>query len=141
MASASWPEPPAWALLSLVYLSDLFAAETDAAARSSPVAAAEAFVAENNTVSLAGALTPLGLLLICLPMTRGALPHSIGRLGIVIGTLGLASEVLRFAVQGLYAVYGPLLWAWFAVVGVALPRVPGDVRQPAAARGTVGGRR
>ncbi|MBG6224859.1 hypothetical protein IWX63_001421 [Arthrobacter sp. CAN_A2] len=110
--------------LSLVYLSDRFTAETDAAARSSFSAAAEAFVAENNTVSLAGALTPLGLLLISLPMTRGALPHWIGWLGIVTGSLGLLSEVLGFAVPGLYAVYGPLLWAWFTAVGVALLRLP-----------------
>ncbi|WP_434994526.1 DUF4386 family protein [Arthrobacter sp. Ld5] len=127
--------------LSLVYLSDRFAVETDAAVRASLVAAAEAFVAENNTVALAGALTPLGLLLISLPMTRGVLPRWIGWLGIVAGTLGLVSEVLRFAVPGLYAVYGPLLWAWFAAVGVALLRLPGEVRQPAAVRGTAAGRR
>ncbi|XAS64855.1 DUF4386 family protein [Pseudarthrobacter sp. So.54] len=121
--------------LSLVYLSDQYAAAADPAAQSVFIAAAEALVAENNTVSLAGALTPLGLLLISLPLRRGALPHWTGWLGIVTGALGLASEALRFAVPALYAVYGPLLWVWFAVVGVSLLRLAGRVQpggQPAA---------
>jgi hypothetical protein len=89
-------------------------------------------VAENNTVTFGGVLTPLGVLLIALPMVRGVLPHWIGWLGIVTGALGLAGEALRFAVTGLYAVYGPLLWIWFAAVGVALLRLaaspPGALR-------------
>jgi hypothetical protein len=110
--------------LSLVYLSDQYAAAADSSARSAFAAAAEALVAENNTVSLAGVLTPLGILLISLPMVRGILPHWSGWLGLVTGTLGLASEALRFVTPTLYAVYGPLLWAWFAVVGVSLLRLP-----------------
>lgn len=108
--------------LSLVYLSDQYAAAAPSA-RPAFVAAAEAFVAENNTVSLAGALTPLGILLISLPMVRGVLPHWAGWLGIATGALGLASEALRFIMPSLYAVYGPLLWAWFAVVGISLLRL------------------
>jgi len=50
--------------LSLVYLSDEYTAAAQAA-RAPFVAAAEALIAENNTVSLAGALTPLRLLLLC----------------------------------------------------------------------------
>lgn len=110
--------------LSLVYLSDQYAAVADPSARSAFVSAAEAFVAENNTVSLAGVLTPLGILLMSLPMVHGALPHWTGWLGIVTGTLGLVSEALRFITPALYAVYGPLLWVWFAVVGVSLLRLP-----------------
>lgn len=110
--------------LSLVFLSDQFAATDLATERSSFVAAAEAIVAENNTPSLAGVLTPVGILLISVPLTRGLLPRWTGRLGILTGTLGIAGEALRFAVPALYAVYGPLLWAWFAVVGVALLRLP-----------------
>ena len=110
--------------LSLVYLSDQYASAADPSARSAFVAAAEALVAENNTVSLAGVLTPLGILLISLPMVRGILPHWTGWLGIVTGALGLASEALRFVAPALYAVYGPLLWAWFAVVGISLLRLP-----------------
>ncbi|MFP5312398.1 MAG: DUF4386 family protein, partial [Actinomycetes bacterium] len=68
--------------LSLVYLSDQYTAAADPAARSAVAAAAETFVAENNTVSLAGLLTPLGILLISLPMVRGVLPHWAGWLGI-----------------------------------------------------------
>lgn len=109
--------------LSLVHLSDQYAAAPDAGSRSAFIAAAEAFVAENNTVSLAGALTPLGILLISLPTRRDVLPHWAGWLGIVTGALGLASEALRFAMPALYAVSGPLLWFWFAVVGVSLLRL------------------
>jgi hypothetical protein len=110
--------------LSLVTLSDQWAAADDAA-RPAFVAAAEALVAENTTVTLAGTLTPLGILLISVPMVRGPLPHWIGWLGILTGALGLAAEVLRFTVTGLYAVYGPLLWLWFAAVGIALLRLAG----------------
>ncbi|MGT2463604.1 hypothetical protein [Sinomonas atrocyanea] len=59
--------------LSLVTLSDAWSAADDAA-RPAFAAAAEALVAENNTVALAGILTPLGVLLISLPMVRGPLP-------------------------------------------------------------------
>jgi hypothetical protein len=110
--------------LSLVHLSDQYVAAASSSARSAYAVAAEAFIAENNTVSLAGVLTPLGVLLISLPMTRGVLPHVAGWLGIATGALGLAAEAARFATPGLYAVYGPLLWAWFAVVGVSLLRLP-----------------
>jgi Domain of unknown function (DUF4386) len=105
--------------LSLVYLSDQYGTAAEAA-RPAFVAAAEALIAENNTVSLAGALTPLGILLISLPLIRGVLPHWVGWLGLATGSIGLVSEALRFASPALYAVYGPLLWAWFAVVGISL---------------------
>lgn len=110
--------------LSLVYLSDQYVAASDDAARSSFAAAAEALVAQNNTVSLAGVITPLGILLISLPMVRSGLPSWAGWLGIGTGAVGLVSEALRFTTPALYAVYGPLLWVWFAVVGVSLLRLP-----------------
>ena len=110
--------------LSLVSLSDHYASAATPAARSGFAIAAESLIAENNTVWLAGALTPLGILLICLPMIRGIIPHWIGWLGIGVGALGLLAEVLRFAVPSLYTVYGPLLWVWFGIVGVALWRLP-----------------
>ncbi|GAB2753348.1 DUF4386 family protein [Sinomonas soli] len=116
--------------LSLVTLSDAWSAADDAA-RPAFVAAAEALVAENNTATLAGALTPLGVLLISVPMVRGPLPHWMGWLGIATGALGLASEVLRFAVTALYTVYGPLLWVWIAAVGIALLGLAGHrARKP-----------
>jgi hypothetical protein len=110
--------------LSLVTLSDQYSAATDDGARAALAAAAEALVAENNTVTLAGMLTPLGVLLISLPLVRGILPRWTGWLGIATGALGLAAEALRFAATSLYAVYGPLLWIWFAAVGIALLRLP-----------------
>lgn len=123
--------------LSLVFLSDQFAAAADDAARSAFASAAETLVAENNTVWLAGALTPLGLLLISLPMVRGVLPRWVGWLGIATGALGLASEALRFAAPSLYTVYGPLLWVWFAAVGIALLRLPAHlaIRVPVRVQG------
>jgi len=122
--------------LALVYLSDQYAAAAEAA-RPGFAAAAEALVAENNTVSLPGALTPLGILLISLPLIRGVLPHWVGWLGLATGALGLVSEAMRFATPALYAVYGPLLWVWFAVVGISLLRIqshsrPGAAPQPAS---------
>ncbi|WP_208711853.1 DUF4386 family protein [Sinomonas sp. R1AF57] len=120
--------------LSLVTLSSQYAAAADDGARSALAAAAEALVAENNTVTFGGALTPLGILLISLPMVRSVLPRWIGWLGIVTGALGLAGEALRFAVTGLYAVYGPLLWIWFAAVGLALLRLPQHLAVPVSVR-------
>jgi hypothetical protein len=119
--------------LSLVYLSDEYAAAETGTARASYATAAEALIAENNTVSLAGALTPLGVLLISLAIIRGPFPHWIGWVVIVTGALGLAAETLRFAVTALYTVYGPLLWFWFAAVGVAL-LLAGRKRQAAPIR-------
>ncbi|MBM7503522.1 DUF4386 family protein [Agromyces aurantiacus] len=109
--------------LSLVFLSDRFTAASPAE-QATFSAAAEALVAENNTPSIAGVVTPLGILLISLAMVRGGLPHWVGWLGVVTGALGLAGEALRFAMPAIYAVYGPLLWAWFAIVGVVLLRLP-----------------
>ncbi|MFP5313222.1 MAG: hypothetical protein ACLGH7_12610, partial [Actinomycetes bacterium] len=58
-----------------------------------------------------------------------------GWLGIATGSLGLASEALRFATPALYGVYGPMLWAWFAVVGVSLLLLPGRVESRASSNG------
>ncbi len=115
--------------LSLVFLSDQFV-KASAGEQPAFIAAAETLVAENNTPTIAGILTPLGVLLISLPMSSGVLPHWVGWLGTVTGTLGLVSEALRFAVPTLYAVYGPLLWAWFAIVGISLLRLPGRSGEP-----------
>lgn len=109
--------------LSLVTLSDQYVSAT-LAQQPGFVAAAEALLAENGTPALAGVLTPLGIVLISLPLSRGVLAHWVGWLGVGTGALGLASEALRFAVPALYTVYGPLLWVWFAAVGVALLRLP-----------------
>ncbi|HKU10779.1 MAG TPA: DUF4386 family protein [Sinomonas sp.] len=117
--------------LSLVYLSDQYADAVDPTSRSAFATAAEALVAENNTVSLAGVLTPLGILLISLPMLRGALPHWAGWLGLATGTLGLAAESLRFMAPALYTVYGPLMLVWIAVVGISLLRLPRHGESPA----------
>ena len=44
-------------------------------------------------------------------------------LGIAVGVLGIASEALRFVVEGLYGVYGVLLLVWMSAVGLELYRL------------------
>jgi len=107
--------------LSLVYLSDEYATAAQAA-RAPFLAAAETLIAENNTVSLAGALTPLGLLLLCAAIVHGRVGYVTGWIGVGTAALGLLGESLRFAVPAVYTVYGPLLWVWFVVAGVFLFR-------------------
>jgi hypothetical protein len=109
--------------LSLVYLSDQYTTAAGAA-RAPFVAAAEALIAENNTVSLAGALTPLGLLLLCSALVHGGVGRWAGWIGIATGALGLVSESLRFIAPAMYAVYGPMLWLWFVLIGIVLLRLP-----------------
>lgn len=108
--------------LSLVFLSDQYTAATGAA-RAPFVAAAEALIAQNNTVSLAGALTPLGLLVLSMALVHGGVGRWAGWIGVATGALGLLSEALRFTVPGMYAVYGPMLWLWFMVIAFVLFRL------------------
>lgn len=119
--------------LSLVYLSDQYTASASAAARSAFSAAAEALVAENNTVSLAGVLTPLGILLISIPLIRGALGRWVGWLGVFTGAVGLVSESMRFVTPALYGVYGPLMWLWFVAIGILLLRASARSEMPETA--------
>ena len=85
--------------------------------------AAEALVAENNTPTIAGVLTTVGVLMVSLAMLRGGLPRALAWLGIATGVVGVVSELLRYAAPQFYWVYGVLLWAWFVAVGVALLRL------------------
>ena len=86
------------------------------------VAAAEALVAENTTVTFTGPLSMIGLLVTALVMTRGVFPRLLGWLGVAAGVLGLAAEVLRFVLPGLYL--GALLqWVWVVWTGIVLLRL------------------
>lgn len=91
--------------------------------------AAEALVAENNTPTIAGVLTTVGVLVISLAMLRGGLPRVVAWLGIATGVIGVVSELLRYAAPQFYWIYGLLLWAWFVAVGLALVGLGRRVRR------------
>lgn len=107
----------------LVYLSDQYVATTNTAQRAVFATAAEALIAQNNTPTLVGILTPIGILLIALVMVKGIFPKSVAYLGIVTGVLGIGSEALRFVLPSGYAVYGLLLLLWFGAIGWQLYRL------------------
>ncbi|MFN8486247.1 MAG: DUF4386 family protein [Caldilineaceae bacterium] len=101
----------------LVFLSDQYAATTDAAQRAIFATAAEALIAQNNTPNIVGVLTPVGILLLGLVMRKGIFPKPVAYLSIVTGALGIVSEALRFALPAAYTVYGLFLLSWFGVIG------------------------
>ena len=109
--------------ITLVYLSDRFTAATADDDRRRFATAAEAIIAENNTPSVVGALSALGILLISVVMIGSAFPRVLAWLGVATGAVGVVSEVLRHAVPGFYLGYGVLLWAWFIATGIALIRL------------------
>lgn len=113
--------------LNLVYLSDRYMAASTAEGRRIFATAAEAIIAENNTPALIGALSAAGILLMAIAMSRtpsGQFPRWVAWLGMATGALGIASEILRYAVPEFYWGYGVLLWAWFVSTGIALIRMP-----------------
>lgn len=110
----------------LVYLSDQYMTTTDAAQRTVFATAAETLIAQNNTPTLVGVLTPVGILLLALVMVKGVFPKGVAYLGIVTGLLGITSEALRFVLPTGYAVYGLFLFLWFLVIGWKLYRLVDD---------------
>ena len=107
----------------LVYLSDQYVAASSEAQRVTLASAAEALIAQNNTPTLVGVLTTVGMLIISLAMLKGVFPKSVAYIGIVGGVVGVLSEALRFVLPNLYAVYGLLLLIWFIALGWALYRL------------------
>lgn len=107
----------------LVFLSDQYAATSDAAQRAVFATAAETLIAQNNTPNIVGILTPVGILLLGLVMRKGIFPKPVAYLSMVTGALGIASEALRFALPAGYTVYGLLLLIWFSVIGWQLYRL------------------
>lgn len=118
--------------LVLVTLSDWYMAAATPELRDRYATAAEAIIAEGNTPGIAGVLAAVGILLVSLVMLRSTLPRTLAWLGIATGVVGVASEVLRYAVPMFYSVYGLLLWAWFVMVGILLLRLASSRRGPAA---------
>jgi len=101
----------------LVYLSDQYTATADMVQRTAFATAAEVLIAQNNTPTIAGVLTPVGMLIIACVMVKGVFPKGIAYLGIATGGLGILCEMLRFVLPGVYAIYGLLLVLWFITVG------------------------
>ncbi len=107
----------------LVYLSDQYEAAASAEQRTAMVTIAEGLIAENNTPSLVGVLTTVGILLVSLVMMKGVFPRWIAYLGIATGVVGIVSETLRPLLGVGYSVYGVLLLVWFVTVGWKLYRL------------------
>lgn len=70
------------------------------------------------------AVLPKSPVLTVLGFVIGGVGRWAGWIGIATGALGLLSESLRFIVPAMYAVYGPMLWLWFAIIGFVLFRLP-----------------
>jgi len=98
-------------------------AKADALVRPSLEAASLALAASANTVTPAGIMTALAILLLSLAMRRGDFPRSLAIFGIVTGVLGIFSEALRPLVGPAYIVYGLCLPFWFFFVGLRLFRL------------------
>ncbi len=107
----------------LVVLSDQFAAAATEAGRAALAAAADGLMAIANTVTPAGIMTALAILLLSIAMVRGPFPKWFAWVGVVTGALGAFSEALRNLIGAAYALYGLLLLVWFAGVGLVLFRL------------------
>lgn len=125
---ASWGLTLAWPATgggapSLVYLSDHYMAATTDEQRASFVAAAEAFIAQNDIPNAPGILTPIGILILSFLMLRGVFHKGVAYLGIATGVIGAVSEALRPVLGIGYMGYGLLLPIWFVAVGWKLYRL------------------
>lgn len=125
VAVTSWAVSLAWPTtgdgsLTMVVLSDKYAATTTPADRASYVAGAEVLSALNDVPAVIGVLQTLGILLVALLMLRGVFAKALAWLGVVTGVVGTISEILRPILGWAYAAYGVLLFVWVAWVGLAL---------------------
>jgi len=124
--------------LSMVQLSDKFAAATSDAARNQLLAAGEAIMAadiwHSTGAILGGVLLQCGAVLISVVMLRGAVFSKVTAwLGIIMHGLDLAHIVggLFLPVSGmiLMAIAGPLYPVWFFLVGLRLLRLASNKDQ------------
>jgi hypothetical protein len=107
----------------LVYVSDQYSKATTAEQRTAFATITEGFIAENNTPSLVGVLTTVGILLISLVMMKGVFPRWTAYLGIATGAIGIVSETFRPLLGVGYSVYGVLLLVWFVTISWKLYRL------------------
>lgn len=108
--------------LVLATLSDAYAVARTPEARIAYAAAAEAIIAEHATPGILGVLAAVGIIVISVLMTKGPLPRTVAWLGIATGAVGVVGEMLGSGMPWFSGLYGLLLWAWFAMVGVSLLR-------------------
>jgi hypothetical protein len=106
----------------LVNLASQYENATTSGQRAALAAVADGVLAENNTPSIVGVLTTVGVLLVSLVMTRGVFPKWVAYLGIATGALGILSEALRPLLGVAYSIYGTVLVVWFLAVGASLRR-------------------
>lgn len=104
----------------LVYLSNQYTLASSEVQRLALSTAAESILATVNSVSSAGVLTALAILLLSICMLRGAFRRGVTIFGIVTGVLGIVLEAIRPVAGMFYALYGILLPIWFIVVGIGL---------------------
>lgn len=116
----------------LVYLSDQYSTAASGAERAQAIAAAEAFIAQNNTAIAVGVLQTIGILLVSLVMLRGVVRTWVAWLGVATGAVGIASEALRPVLGIGYILYGSLVIVWIIAIGWELLRTSGTgTPQPA----------
>jgi len=90
--------------------------------------------AQNRTTVGVGPMATVGLLIVSIVMRKGVVPRAVAHLGIAVGVLGIASEALRFVIEGLYGVYGVLLLVWMSAVGRTLFQLGRRVAPPSTER-------
>ena len=104
----------------LVYLSNQYVLASSEIQRLAISTAAESLIAMVNSVSSAGVLTALAILLLSICMLRGAYGRGVAFFGIVTGVLGIILEAIRPIAGMFYALYGILLPIWFIIIGIEL---------------------
>jgi hypothetical protein len=80
-------------------------------------------MASANTITPAGIMTALSILLLSAAMVKGLFPRWFAWLGIAAGAIGMISEALRNLIGMAYSMYGLLLLVWFTIVGWVLLRL------------------
>lgn len=133
IAVTSWAVSFAWPAtgdgsLVMVVLSDRYARASTPADREPYVAGAELLSALNDVPAVIGVLQTLGILLVALLMLRGVFAKPLAWTGVVTGSIGMVSEILRPVLGWTYALYGVLLMVWLTWTALALWRLSVRVR-------------
>lgn len=98
-------------------------AKADALQRPALAAAAQALAATANTVTPAGIMTALAIMILSLAMWRIPGSRWFSIFGAAGGLAGVVLEALRPFAGPLYMLYGLFLPAWFLIVGIRLFRL------------------
>lgn len=106
----------------LVYLSYRYAAATTSEQQTLFASAAEALLAQNNSVNVGGILFAVSVLIISMAMLKGVFPKTVAWLGIVSGGIGIVCESLRPVIGAAFTLYGVVI-IWLIAVGWKLFRL------------------